>query len=303
MDSDCVLQETAVEGHVSGLSTGYLPYIFVKEQTDTTWSRGASAIVNQDSAWSAQVTVGTLNEEGNFFQIAVVAINDSQRNKIESDQCNQFSINSPIPLLITVRRDSIGDRQVGIYCETCPNRLSPNIDSFIGTYVGNGASIDTFLDDYSTYVEGSFSKKTTLSVNGSAGGYAGWFVQWGVEGTADSYSKDMSVFKSGKLSFWVKSTINLLVGIRSGNIPAGTENSDVLLTSYASFQPDSQWHQVCIPISDLISADPRTDLTKIKIFFNVASNTSSGGTGGVEETFWIDDVQWIRQCKPTGNCD
>lgn len=196
----------------------------------------------------------------------------------------------------------VSDLILGIYSETPSDRLRPDVDSFIGTFKGAGAifNANDFIDDNTEVQEGGISKKSTMSVDGSKGQYAGWFVQWGNRESPDSETRDMSTFEGGNLSFWVKSSINLEVGIRSGNVqPPGTETSKVILSrnSYPPFEPDNEWHKISIPLSDFTGEAPKADLSQIKIFFVVSSNTPSGGTGGVPKTFWIDDVRWEKLGK------
>ena len=186
------------------------------------------------------------------------------------------------------------DLILGIYSETASNRLINDTDSFIGTYSGAGASFTEFVDDNSEVREGGISKRATMSVDGPNGQFAGWFIQWGKDGSPDSESRDMSAYEGGSLTFWVKSPINLLVGIRDGADSPGAETSTVILNNYSSFKPDGEWHKVGIPLSDFTGSGSKADLSKIKIFFNVASNTPSGGTGGQPQTFWIDDIRWEK---------
>ena len=182
----------------------------------------------------------------------------------------------------------------GIFSETVPEKLAFDIDSFVGTFSGGGARIGEFVEDSVEKKEGSISLRATFSVDASRGGFAGWFVAWGDASQVadDSFTKDMSDYDGGGLTFWVKSPINLEVGIRSGNVSAGAETSKVLLSEFEAFKADDSWRQICIPFSKFKGSAPKADLGKIKVFFVVASNTPSGGTGGVEQTFWIDDVSW-----------
>jgi hypothetical protein len=198
------------------------------------------------------------------------------------------------PTIIVQENDHI----LGIYTEAAIDRLQPDIDSFIGTYEGpseNPGTIYEFVDDNITIKEGGISKKTTVAVDGLKGQYAGWFVQCGKQGTSESVTKDMSAFAGGYMTFWVKSPINLEIGIRSGNVTYGEETSKINLnnSNYPAFKNDDIWHKVEIPLNDL-TGTTRADLKRIKIFFNVASSTPSGGTGGVQKSFWIDDVRWEK---------
>jgi hypothetical protein len=187
---------------------------------------------------------------------------------------------------------------LGIFSET-GSTLQPDVNSFIGKFQGNGGQIE-LVTDANEKKEGSVSLKATLSVSASSGGYAGWFVSWGNLDLAEenSCTRNMSTYGGGSIVFWVKSTINLEVGVRSGNVQAGEESSKVLLSNFQSFAPDTTWRRVCIPLSLFQGAAPKADLSKIKVFFVIASNTPSGGTGGVLQSFWIDDVRWETNSCP-----
>lgn len=181
---------------------------------------------------------------------------------------------------------------IGIYSETTYNRLIFDVDSFIGVFSGAGAVFSTFVDDTTQKQEGKYSKESMLSVNEMLGQYGGWFAQWGGIGSSDT--KNMLDYVGGNLSFWVKSAVNLEVGIRSGNVVPGTESSKVLLNKYPSFIPGDDWHKVCIPLSDFTGPAPQADLSQVKVFFVVASSTFSGGTNGKPVKIWIDDVRWEK---------
>lgn len=215
---------------------------------------------------------------------------------------------SLMPLLVNCPEDKPPivpkeDIILGIYSETAPDILVPDIDSYIGTYTDDkGGSISEFIDDTNEKKEGGISKKATMSVDASQNQYAGWFVQNDIIGTSDSKTKNMSDFKGGKLTFWVKSPINLGIGIRSGNVQPGSETSKVMLNNYPPFQTDNEWHRICIPLSDFTGEKPKADLSQIKIFFNVFANTPSGGTGGEPKTFWIDDVRWEIRYNTEYDC-
>lgn len=188
------------------------------------------------------------------------------------------------------------DQELGIYSETASQRLTPDVDSYIGTIQGGGGTWSNFVDDNNEKIDGGISKRMTVSVDGSQGQWAGWLVQWGVNGSPETESKDMSAFEGGTLTFWVKTTVNLEIGIRSSNVSPGTETSKVYLSNYPPFTPNGTWQKVSIPLSNFTGSPPKADLSKIKIFFVVASNTLSGGTGGNPATFWVDDIRWEKVC-------
>ena len=136
--------------------------------------------------------------------------------------------------------------------------------------------------------------RTAVTVDAGTGGFTGRFISWGDETQVanDDFVRDMSAFEGGRLIFWVKTPINLEVGIRSGNVTPGDETSKVRLSQIDPDVADDTWRRVCIPLERFQGSPPRADLSQIKVFFVVASSAPSGGTGGVPETFRIDDVRW-----------
>ena len=195
---------------------------------------------------------------------------------------------------ISISMKIAGDLSFGIFSETTPTRLVPDVDAFIGTFSGGGAVFNDFLADSTEKAEGLLSLKSTLSVEAARNQFAGWFISWGASEHVgnDSFTRDMLSFMEGRLLFWVKSPINLEVGIRTGNIRAGEEESKILLNDIASFAADNTWRQVCIPLVEFVSRDVRTDFSQVKVFFVISSSPATGGTGGTPRSFWVDDIRW-----------
>jgi len=191
-----------------------------------------------------------------------------------------------VPVMLEV----LGD--LGVFSEMADEILEPGDNAFIGAFEGPNSTIVIEEDDTIRRF-GAVSMKATISVDETAGGFAGWFVSWGDASTDDTFVRDMSAYQQSGLQFWVKSPINLEVGVRSGNVPAGSETSRVLLSDVSAFAPDDVWRQVCIPIANFEGPSPKADLSRIKVFFVITSNVASGGTGGAEVMFWVDDVLWI----------
>ena len=79
---------------------------------------------------------------------------------------------------------------------------------------------------------------------------------------------------------------------------AGTETSKVHLENFPPFARDNEWHLVCVPLDNFEGGSPKADLTKIKILFVISSNVPTGGTGGVQQVFYVDDVRWIDRSCP-----
>lgn len=199
------------------------------------------------------------------------------------------------------------EKPFGVYTERAyyPDKDTP-IDevlefetaAYIGSFMGNGGIFDggDFIDDDTQKYEGHYSKKA--SVYAESTGYAGWFIQWGGVTSSEDETKNMIDYKDGKLVFAVKTPIDLIVGIRSGNIPPGDEKSKFLLSECAGFEANNQWHTISINISEFMARDKEFDISQIKVFFSVASELRSGGTGPEHKTFWIDDIMWLK-CPAT----
>jgi len=188
--------------------------------------------------------------------------------------------------------DSADDvESLGIFSDS-GETLPPDIETFFGTFSGGGATVEEYTEDLDQKREGERSLRTTVTV--SNGGYAGWFISEG-DGTRvddQSFTRDMTEYSGGALILWAKSPIDLLVGIRSGNVTAGRETSTALLSEIAPFHADDTWYRVCVPMDRLEGPAPHADLSRVKVLFFVASNDETGGTGGRARTFWIDDVRW-----------
>jgi hypothetical protein len=200
---------------------------------------------------------------------------------------NQFDDSS---IVITVCNST----SFGIYSEGEHCKILLDQNSFLGMYSGGGARVIEFKDDPNEKWEGDFSKKMTINV-APTGQWAGWFIMYGVEGTPDSHTRDMLLFKGGSLRFCIKSEIHdLVVSIRSGNVGAGSEYN-VLLSEFPEFKV-GEWVEISIPIvrfTDPPPGNPKADLSQLKILFNIASSQQSDGTNGTQ-SFWIDNVRWVR---------
>jgi hypothetical protein len=180
----------------------------------------------------------------------------------------------------------------GIYTETACYSVRFDVNAFLGIDRAKPNPNSEFIDDADERQEGLVSKRFTVNV-GPTNDWEIWFVQHGL--TSSNYeTKDMSAFREGFLTFFVKSPIDLLVGIRSGNVQAGEETSKVCLSGFSSFDADNEWHKVSIPLSEFEGPSPKADLAQIKVFFVIGTTSElSGGTDG-DVTFWVDDVRWVK---------
>lgn len=131
--------------------------------------------------------------------------------------------------------------------------------------------------------------------------FQGLAVQWGVGASPDTVTRNMANYYSGSLRFWFKGPAaatteldtKLMVGIRSGNVPAGKETSQVLLSNYVAF--DNQWHAVTIPFSAFAKGRPFADLSRTKIFLVLSAAGSLSTTDETQRTFYLDNVRWDTQ--------
>jgi hypothetical protein len=180
---------------------------------------------------------------------------------------------------------------LGIFSES-GQRLRPDRDVFIGTFSGGGAVLGDFGRDTKVRAEGRESLRSTVSATGP--GFAGWFVSWGNAARLpdQGYTRDMSAYAGGSLRLSVRSPVELEVGIRSGDVAAGTESSKVLLSRATTFAPGPGWQRLCVPLALMAGPSPAADLARIKILFVVAVSPATGGSGAAPATFWIDDVRW-----------
>lgn len=180
----------------------------------------------------------------------------------------------------------------GIYSETACYGVRLDVNAFLGLDGGKPNPDSEFIDDPNEKQEGLFSKRFTVNVD-PTDDWEFWFVQHGLT-SSDSETTDMSEFREGFLKFFVKSPIDLLVGIRSGNVQAGEETSRVCLSGFSSFEADNEWHAVSIPLSEFEGPSPKADLAQIKTFFVIGSTSELSGGTDEDVTFWVDDVRWVR---------
>ncbi len=178
------------------------------------------------------------------------------------------------------------NQEFGLISETISGAVL-GVDSDLSVSFGGGAASPVLTDDFAEFREGAKSLRT--NINSPAGGFAGWFVQWGLSGTSVPV-RNMHLYYDGSLRFWVKAPAALQtvleVGLRSGNTDPGTELSKVPLRNYVTF--DNQWHPVAIPITHFTGARPWADISRTKVFFSIFA---IGNTGGAQ-TFYIDNLRW-----------
>lgn len=181
------------------------------------------------------------------------------------------------------------DKNCGLDTETQPC-ITFDVDAVLWTDTGKTGYILIFPEDVSTYKEGKWSRKATVAVDASKQQWAGWFIQYGNKSETNK-TINMSDYKYGKLVFWIKSQVDLEIGIRSGNISSGSEKSKVRISNYGFQNSNSEWQRICIPIEDFTKKDANLQLADMKILFSIYSNSNTLGTNGLTD-FWVDDVRW-----------
>ena len=105
-------------------------------------------------------------------------------------------------------------------------------------------------------------------------------------------SRDLSLFEDGYLYFWIKTPVDLEIGLRSANIPKTFEMSKVMLSQY-DVPADNDWHEVYIALDDFKIWDQRLDFAEHKILFNAA--VVGKIVSDYSNTFWISGVKYVRR--------
>lgn len=164
--------------------------------------------------------------------------------------------------------------------------------------------------------EGSYATKTTFDISSSAQNkFAGWFI--GYKNDESLVSSDITSFQGGSLRFWIKSGIDVEVGMASyridpndGKVIYDDVNNDKVLDpvsrrfklSSLGVPLDSQWHPVTIPIGEFTSSNPTLtparnpspfrndpiDLRVMKQFFIIAYPSATSG----KQEVLVDNIRW-----------
>lgn len=105
-DGSSVPRKIDVEGTVFGLPSEYVLRVFVLPKLEGFWYPQYPVISQTDSTWSASVNIGANGNQGEKFDICVIAVTEQQRKIIDQEigTDNMFQINGVIPAKITVIR-------------------------------------------------------------------------------------------------------------------------------------------------------------------------------------------------------
>jgi hypothetical protein len=201
-----------------------------------------------------------------------------------------------LPVLSVTARVDVVSQPVADTCwllsDTHALCVTPDTDSFIAVFQGGSVSPLVLEDGTNSPCEGTKFLRATVN-HFANDGYSGWTYQWGLAGSPDTDTRDMSQFYEANLRFCFEAPGDLAgkvrIGIRSGNVPAGSELSYVVLTNTALF--DNAWHEVAVPVAALAGSSPFADLARIKNLFTISV---LGVTAGAQ-TFGVDNLRWEPQ--------
>lgn len=248
------------------------------------------------SQFSAPGSVGTTVPSGTDRAVqAIFTANSSDGNITATVQNTGENLTDTSAIDVT---NADLSARLGILSETVVpgldlDNFSPNQNGALALFGTNPGKYPVVSDDFTDPQEGTFSVKTVFPTL-TAQQFSGWAVQWGDFNTDDSHTRDMSAFYDGSIRFWFKAPATLqnkiVMGIRSGNVPASQELSNALLSSFG-VPFDGTWHPVSIPLKDWAKARPYADLSRTKIFavFSVVGALSGSESN---RTFYIDNLRW-----------
>lgn len=162
---------------------------------------------------------------------------------------------------------------------------------YVGVQTGGGVGTVMDLDELSPGVVGdteTFRRATYSLVNS---GFQDAFAVWFTNVDSGSGERFMRFYSVGYLSFSVRTTNDLQVAIRSGNINAGTEKSKIRLSEFG-VPLNGEWQKVVIPLSEFAAREPQFDFDRIQTYFAITALSAQIGPVS-NQTFDIDDVKWL----------
>ena len=160
-----------------------------------------------------------------------------------------------------------------------------------GTATANKMELSTVTYQYPPGYESSIRARYWVTSDG----YAGFFVQEG-ELTDTTSTKNMSGFSDGYINFWVRTPVDLEIGIRSNNIQSGSDMSKAMLSDY-NIAADNAWHEVYIALNDFKLWDSRTNFGLMKVFFNIAVVGELASV--LSDDFFISNIRYVRRKETT----
>ncbi|MFH1714851.1 MAG: hypothetical protein ABH857_01480 [Elusimicrobiota bacterium] len=148
-----------------------------------------------------------------------------------------------------------------------------------------GSDTCTSSDDNTIYTEGSYSLKVDYNVADKNGWATVFFSEPSPRDMTPEFSSSTAI-----LDFYVKTSTDLVISIRSDNITAGEETSKFRLSDYGILS-DNNWQRVQICVDDFFQRDQRIDFSTMTVIFNIGLIGEYLGSGA-SGTFWIDDIKW-----------
>ena len=177
-------------------------------------------------------------------------------------------------------------QSVNIYSD---NGAGGNVGVSVGGLLPNtGLGLSEISDG--TAPEGTKLFHSTFTLVNDTTNHKDAFAVWFVEETG--VSRYLRFYESGYLQFWVRTTNDLQVSIRSANIPAGQERSKLRL-SEIGVPLDGAWHRVRVSLSDFKVREPNLDFSQVKTFFVIGGIADQIGQFPTPQSFDVDDVRWL----------
>jgi len=175
------------------------------------------------------------------------------------------------------------------YTQTFNVYSDAGVGGTIGTSTGTAPGSSMTLAEQTTnpapgstkFMHGSW---TMVNSPGLTDAFSFWYVGEPIG------SRFMQPYANGFLQFWVRSTTDLQVSLRSANIAAGAERCKFRLSALG-VPLDGTWQEVTIALTDFKTAEPNLDFTQIANYFTIGvlSSQVSVGSG----SFDVAAVQWL----------
>jgi exo-beta-1,3-glucanase (GH17 family) len=114
-------------------------------------------------------------------------------------------------------------------------------------------------------------------------------------------SADLTAFANGTLNFSVRSTYPGLLELGfytgRGSDQSGVDAYVLMGSGQYGYVNDGNWHRVSIPVSAILAAAPKADLSKVTSPFVIADRYERSGKAqqsGITTPVEVDDIHWAR---------
>lgn len=162
------------------------------------------------------------------------------------------------------------------------------VGGFVGVSTGGANATQIVLSTESggapegaTYLRATYTLENNPSQQDA---YALWFTE---EPQGDAF---MRFYQEGYLHFYVRTTRDLAIAIRSSNITPGQE--PLFRLSELGVPLNGTWQRVILCLNDFKSRRPDLDFDRIKTYFVIGAFSRYGGPAA-NATFDVDDVRWV----------